>query len=110
LLKDGAVILDVFGAEQSRFDELDGTWLVSEQRLSLPGAVWLPETGRGTLSDEMKRYLFDNLHDLTEGDMDRTRIAAMGYSDVNWFRLGTDGWLDIGEMLEPTTPVPVNVD
>ncbi|WP_420327197.1 rhodanese-like domain-containing protein [Mameliella sp.] len=127
LLAHGAVALDVFAAQQSRFDELEGTWLVSEQRLSLPGAVWLPEVGRGRLSEIMQRYLTDNLVRITAGDRDRAlviycvadcwmswnaaqRIAGLGYSRVYWFRLGTDGWLDIGETLAPVDPVPVDVD
>ncbi len=127
LLAEGAVALDVFAAQQSRFDELEGTWLVSEQRLSLPGAVWLPEVGRGRLSDIMQRYLENNLTRVTAGNRDRAllvycvadcwmswnaaqRIAGLGYSRVYWFRLGTDGWLDIGETLAPVDPVPVDVD
>ncbi|WP_323768418.1 rhodanese-like domain-containing protein [Antarctobacter sp.] len=127
LLAAGAVALDVFGAQQSRFDELDGTWLVSKQRRSLPGAVWLPEVGRGQLSEVMRRYLAEGLVQATGGDRARPlvvycvadcwmswnaaqRIGAMGYTRVYWFRLGTDGWLDIGGVLEPVDPVPVNVD
>lgn len=127
LLATGAVALDVFGAQQSRFDELDGTWLVSKQRLSLPGAVWLPEVGRGRLSEVMQRYLAKTLVRVTGGDTAQPlvvycvadcwmswnaaqRISAMGYSRVFWFRLGTDGWLDIGGVLEPVDPVPVDVD
>ncbi len=127
LLERGAIPIDVYGASQSRFDELDGTWLVSEPRLSLPGAVWLPETGRGSLTPTMQGYLSDNLATLTSGDTTRPlvlfcvadcwmswnaaqRIAAMGYSSVYWFRLGTDGWLDIGAPLFPVDPVPVRTD
>ncbi|MDJ0820280.1 MAG: PQQ-dependent catabolism-associated CXXCW motif protein [Paracoccaceae bacterium] len=127
LLEQGALPVDVYGAAQSRFDELDGTWLVSEQRHSLPGAVWLPETGRGQLAPVMQRYLADNLAALTGGDTDHPlviyciadcwmswnaaqRISAMGYTRVYWFRLGTDGWLDIGAQLSPVDPVPVDTD
>ena len=125
LLEEGALALDVFGASQSRYDELDGTWLVSTPRLSLPGAVWLPETGRGTLTPDMAAYLGDTLARLTEGQANRPivvfcvadcwmswnaaqRIAGLGYTEVHWFRLGTDGWLDIGGRLEPASPVPVS--
>ena len=127
LLAQGALPLDVFGAAQSRYDEIDGTWLVSEPRLSLPGAVWLPETGRGVLSDAMQAYLADNLDTLTNHNKDHPilvfciadcwmswnaaqRIAAMGYTNVGWFRLGTDGWQDMGWPLFPVAPVPVNTD
>lgn len=127
LIEAGAVVLDVFGAAQSRFDELDGTWLVSKERLSLPGALWLPETGRGRLSPTMQAYLESNLASATEGNLAKPivvfciadcwmswnaaqRISDLGYSSVYWFRLGTDGWLDEGRDLVPATPVPVNVD
>lgn len=127
LLDQEALALDVFGAAQSRFDELDGTWLVSKARHSLPGAVWLPETGRGQLSAQMQRYLDTNLRARTGADKAHPivvfcvadcwmswnaaqRIAGLGYSRVYWFRLGTDGWLDINDTLAPVDPVPVTVD
>lgn len=127
LIADGALVLDVYGASQSRFDELDGTWLVSKTRMSLPGALWLPETGRGRLEPVMQAYLAENLAAATGGDLTRPilvyciadcwmswnasqRISAMGYTAVYWYRLGTDGWRDEGWDLEPVAPVPVAVD
>ena len=126
LLARGALALDVFGATQSRFDELDGTWLVSKPRHSLPGAVWLPETGRGRLDETMRRYLANTLDSMTPhrdhpivvyciADCWMSwnaaqRIAALGYTRVYWFRLGTDGWRDIGAELEIVEPKPVAVD
>jgi len=127
LIARGAVILDVYGASQSRFDELDGSWLVSEPRMSLPGALWLPETGRGRLEPQIQAYLAENLAAATGGDLARPilvyciadcwmswnasqRISAMGYEAVYWYRLGTDGWLDEGWALVPVDPVPVGVE
>ena len=123
-IEAGAVAVDVFGAPQSRYDELDGTWLVRGPRDSLPGAVWLPEVGRGVLTDDMQGYLETNLARLTGGDVSRPlvifcvadcwmswnaaqRVADLGYREVLWFRLGTDGWLDEGWDLAPVEPVPV---
>lgn len=123
----GALLLDVFGATRSRYDELDGTWLVSKRRLSLPGAVWLPEVGRGQLTDEMQRYLFGTVAQHMAGQTDRPivvfciadcwmswnaaqRLAAAGYADVLWFREGTDGWAEAGNVLVPLDPVPVPVE
>lgn len=122
-----ALRVDVFGAAQSRFDELDGTWLVSDPRESVPGAVWLPEVGRGVLSDMMQRYFAENLARLTEGNTARAivffcvadcwmswnaaqRATALGYTNALWFREGTDGWLDEGLPLAPIEPVPVRVE
>ncbi|MEL7469848.1 MAG: rhodanese-like domain-containing protein [Pseudomonadota bacterium] len=127
LMDAGAVLLDVGAALQSRYDELDGTWLVRDDHMSLPGAVWLPETGRGTLSPEKRHYLSSHLARLTAGDRGRDivvfciadcwmswnaaqRISALGYRNVHWFREGIDGWLDAGWELEAATPVPVTVD
>ncbi|WP_425093008.1 PQQ-dependent catabolism-associated CXXCW motif protein [Tropicimonas sp. S265A] len=127
LIEAGALALDVYGASYSRFDELDGTWLVSEQRLSLPGALWLPETGRGTLNETMESYLRTNLAKATAGNRDHPlvvfciadcwmswnaaqRLSNLGYTQVYWYRLGTDGWRDEGWALVPIDPVPVTVD
>ncbi|MDK3073095.1 PQQ-dependent catabolism-associated CXXCW motif protein [Sedimentitalea sp. JM2-8] len=127
LLSGGAIALDVFGAAQSRFDELDGRWLVSKPRQSLPGALWLPETGAGAIEPAILAYLTENLARVTDGDTSRPivvfcisdcwiswnaaqRIAALGYERVYWFRDGTDGWLDAGGELSVAQPVPVTVD
>lgn len=127
LLAKGALALDVFGALQSRYDELDGKWLVSQRRSSLPGAVWLPETGRGVLDKTISGYLSSNLKRLTKANTAHPiivfcvadcwmswnaaqRIVQLGYQQVYWLRHGTDGWLDTGRKLEPVDPVPVDVD
>ena len=126
LAATGAVLLDVGPALQSRFDDLDGTWLVSGKHRSIPDAVWLPEVGRGVLEPMMQRYLSANLSALAPV---RThpiivfcmadcwmswnavqRINALGYSNVFWFAEGVDGWLDQGWELETTQPIPVSID
>ena len=127
LIEAGAVAVDVMGAAQSRWDDLDGTWLVWKPRPTIAGAVWLPETGRGAPPPEIERYFAENLARLTEGDLARAlvffcvadcwmswnaaqRAAALGYSDVSWFRDGVDGWRDRGWPLAPAEPVPVKLD
>ena len=127
MARTGAVLLDVGAAVQSRYDELDGTWLIREQHETLPGAVWLPEVGRGTLSPEMQTYLETNVAWLTDDDPVRQivvfciadcwmswnatqRLTGLGYQYVHWFAEGIDGWLDAGWQLAPVDPVPVRVD
>ena len=122
-----AVRLDVGPAASSRYDDLDGTWLVNRQHMSLPGATWLPEVGRGVLTPILRSYLERNLARLTAGKKTRPivvfciadcwmswnaaqRIHAMGYTSIHWYAEGTDGWLDQGWKLAPVDPVPVNVD
>lgn len=121
------ILIDVFATRMGRYDEFDGTWLGEAPRETIPGAVWLPEVGRGSLSAELVTYLRENLHELTGGDQDRPivifcvadcwmswnaaqRVADLGYRNVHWLREGTDGWLDIGERLCPVKPVAVSVE
>lgn len=127
LVSAGALAIDVFGAGQNaRIDPETGKWLISRVRDTLPGAVWLPEVGRGAIDDDMAGYLAITLEKLSYGDQARTivvfcradcwmswnaaqRIADLGYSDVRWLRNGTDGWQDIGGPLIRVEPLPVPV-
>lgn len=127
LAEGGAVLLDVGGAAQSRYDDLDGTWLVPEPHPSLPNAVWLPETGRGTLSFTMARYLSDTVARLTGADLGHPivvfciadcwmswnaaqHLGMLGYREVYWFAEGVDGWREEGWPLPVVDPVPVDLD
>ncbi|MGG7564952.1 PQQ-dependent catabolism-associated CXXCW motif protein [Rhodovulum sp. DZ06] len=128
LIDAGAVAVDVYGAFSPRYDELDGTWRERETRFSIPGATWLPEVGRGTLTPEIARWFEGALARLTGGDRGRALVVfcvadcwmswnaarraaeSFGYTDVAWFRLGTDGWLDAGWALAPVPPTPVDLD
>jgi len=127
LIEKGALAIDVFGAPQSRFDELDGTWMVSKQRLSIPGTVWLPEVGRGSNNETIQAYFAQHLTRLSGGDKSCPivlfciadcwmswnavqRATALGYKNVYWLAEGTDGWLDEGWSLTPVDPVPVDVE
>lgn len=126
-ITEGALAIDVFGLRNSRFDELDGSWVVTERHDSIPGAYWLPEVGRGPIRPEIAAYLAASLSRLTEDDMARPlvvfcradcwmswnaarRIAALGYENVLWFPLGVEGWEEAGGTLAPILPEPVPVD
>jgi PQQ-dependent catabolism-associated CXXCW motif protein len=127
LSSSGAVLLDVYAAFNSRFDELDGRWLVSKPHRSIPGAVWLPETGRGVLEPQMSDYLETNLGELTGGNPSTSivvfcvsdcwmswnasqRIAGLGYANVYWYPPGVDGWEEAGHDLEIVEPVPLKIE
>jgi PQQ-dependent catabolism-associated CXXCW motif protein len=122
-----AVLLDVSPVIGAGFDPATGHWRVSAPHLSLPGAVWLPEIGRGVLEPRLERFLGLALVRLTAGDMARPlvifcqadcwmswnaslRLARLGHSRVFWFAEGTDGWLDIDRPLAVVQPEPVPVD
>lgn len=127
MAEDGALLIDVGGAAEQRYDELDGSWPVNGDHMSIPGSTWLPEIGRGTLTEDMEAYLEENVERLTEGDRSRSivvfciadcwmswnatqRLVTMGYTDVVWFADGSDGWTAAGGELAPIKPVPVTVD
>ncbi len=104
-----AVVIDVI-PEHRRPEELpeNQLWLpVSHQ--GIPGAIWLPDTGFGVLSDTTEKYFKHHLGIATGGDRNRglvfycrsdcwmswnaaKRALSYGYTRVYWFRNGTDGW------------------
>jgi len=55
------VFIDVLPPKGMGADPLDGYWLNTEPRLSIPGAIWLPEVGRGFLEPEHEDYFRRNL-------------------------------------------------
>ena len=121
-MADGRTILvDVYPPKGAGPDPLDGTWRNSETRDTIPGAIWLPEVGRGFLAADYEAYFRRNLDALTAGDRDRPllffctadcwqgwnaarRAILWGHTSVSWYPGGTDQWrLDDGpiERAEP---------
>lgn len=123
LMDAGALLVDVYSLQNNRFDELDGSWDVRNPRKTIPGAIWLPETGRGALAEGIGRYLEMRLAEYGQSrpvvvfcNADcwmswnaAQRVAALGY-DTWWWPLGIHGWTDRGGDLAPVAPLPVNVD
>ena len=121
-----AVVLDVMPLEGAGADPVTGVWQVLKPRQNLAGSVWLPDVGRGTLSDRLETYFKSNLASLTGGDLGRPiaiycqadcwmgwnavkRAASYGYTALYWYRDGTDGMRDWDIPLVPATPVAVAV-
>lgn len=92
-------------------------------RASIPGAIWLPNTGFGTLNEATAAYFRAGLARATRGDVNAPlvffcqrecwmswnaakRAMAYGYRDVAWFPEGTDGWAQAGLPLVPAEPQP----
>lgn len=100
-----------------------GTIWHPKPREDLPGSIWLPDTGYGALAPVMEGYLASNLQAATNGDRDRPvafycqaqcwmswnaakRALALGYTHVDWYPEGTDGWAQAGFSLELRQPMP----
>jgi PQQ-dependent catabolism-associated CXXCW motif protein len=93
-------------------------------RRNIPGSTWLPDTGYGRLSEETDSYFRRNLERLTGGDRSMPVLIyclancwmswnaakraheAYGYTNVIWYRDGTDAWEFQGYPLEASQRAP----
>lgn len=117
-----ALFIDVYPPKGLGPDPLDGHWIISESRDSIPGAVWLPEVGRGSLQADAQEYFSRNLQRLSGGEKNAAivffctadcwqswnaglRALQLGFSNVQWYPLGSDGWQELGQSLERVYPV-----
>lgn len=120
---DGAVLIDTM-PQRGGYDPATGTWRIVDRRESIPGATWLPETGRGHLEPRLAAYFARQLARLTGDDRTRPivffcladcwmswnavkRAAALGYTRLFWFADGTDGWAEAERPLVEAVPPPV---
>jgi PQQ-dependent catabolism-associated CXXCW motif protein len=86
-----------------------GTVWREKPRLNIPGSIWLPDTGYGSLAAATEDYLRQGLDRASNGDKTTTlvfycqedcwmswnaakRALALGYRNVAWYPQGTDGW------------------
>ncbi|MDX3970609.1 MAG: PQQ-dependent catabolism-associated CXXCW motif protein [Bradyrhizobium sp.] len=87
----------------------EGTVWRDAPRRNIPGSIWLPDTGYGTLPPAMDDYLQRGLARASRGNKAALlviycladcwmswnvakRAMAYGYSSVAWYPDGTDGW------------------
>ena len=83
-------------------------WMPLPHR-DIPGSLWLPDIGRGALSPDIEGYFRDHLATATKLRKDAAvvfycladcwmswnaakRAASWGYTQIYWYREGTDGW------------------
>ena len=123
LWEDGRVaFIDVLPREPRPENLPEGTIWRDKPRDSIPGAIWLPNTGYAELSSEERAYLESGLARATGGDPSRPvlffcrsecwmswnaakRALSMGYGDVRWYPEGTDGWTEAGFATERAEPM-----
>ncbi len=87
----------------------EGTVWRDAPRRNIPGSMWLPDTGYGTLPPAMDDYLQRGLAHASRGNKAALlviycladcwmswnaakRALAYGYSNIAWYPDGTDGW------------------
>jgi PQQ-dependent catabolism-associated CXXCW motif protein len=100
-----------------------GTVWRDRPRSDIPGSIWLPDTGYGELAPVTEAYLRQSLELASGGDRTKLlviyclrdcwmswnaakRILAMGYTNVGWYRDGTDGWSEALLPLADARPAP----
>jgi PQQ-dependent catabolism-associated CXXCW motif protein len=86
-----------------------GFFIEKEPRLHIPGSRWIPNVGQGELEEAWAGYFQQHLQDVTQGRQDHPiviyctadcwmswnavkRAAQWGYSQLYWYRDGSDGW------------------
>src|SRR4051794_1427511 len=86
-----------------------GTVWREKPRLNIPGSIWLPDTGYGSLAAATEDYLRQGLDRASRGDKENLlvfycqedcwmswnaakRALTFGYRNVAWYPQGTDGW------------------
>jgi PQQ-dependent catabolism-associated CXXCW motif protein len=116
-----AVFVDVLPAPR-RPEGLrpDALWKPLPRR-DIPGSLWLPDIGRGALSDGLEAYFRAGLARATGGDKAAPvvfycladcwmswnatkRAASYGYRRLYWYRDGTTGWEAASLPTEEATP------
>ena len=118
-----AVFVDVMPRDIKPANLPAGTIWRDKKREHLPGSVWLPNVGYGIINAEVDTYFRRGLEQATLGQREiplvfycltdcwmswnaAKRAMEYGYSQVNWYPAGSDGWAKAGLPVEDATPAP----
>jgi PQQ-dependent catabolism-associated CXXCW motif protein len=118
-----AVFIDVYPHAPKPANLPAGTLWRETTHQSIEDAVWLPNVGYGVLSAAHDDYFRSNLAALTKGDKAKPlvffclrncwmswnaakRALAYGYTHVDWYPDGSDGWQEIGGFVVEVRPLP----
>ena len=100
-----------------------GTIWRDSPRFNIPGSIWLPDTGYGSLAAATEDYLRKGLERASRGNKSALlviycladcwmswnvakRALSYGYSNVAWYPDGTDGWERAKLPTEESQPEP----
>ncbi|HVZ06029.1 MAG TPA: PQQ-dependent catabolism-associated CXXCW motif protein [Hyphomicrobium sp.] len=118
-----AVFIDVYPHPPKPAGLPAGTLWRETTHRSIENAVWLPNVGYGVLSPKIDAYFRRNLKTLTHGDKSKElvffclkncwmswnaakRALSYGYTNIDWYRDGSDGWQESGGFLDEVHPLP----
>ncbi len=118
-----AVFIDVYPHAPKPANLPKDTLWREPPHYSIEDAVWLPNVGYGQLSAETESYFKKYLDKLSGGDKAKAlvffclrdcwmswnsakRAMTYGYTNVNWYPDGSDGWQEIGGLVVEVKPLP----
>lgn len=119
-----ALFIDVTPAEGGVRDPASGVWTLGAEHLTIPGAVWLPETGRAPVDADLWAaleariiaarakapgttvILFCRIDCWMSWNAAR-RLAMRGMANIRWLAEGIDGWHGAGRSLVAAVPIAV---
>lgn len=116
-----AILIDVTPADGARRDPATGHWSVPEPHEGIAGSHWFPEAGRGPIDPAIERWFLTSvtrivaarpnvplvvycLSDCWMSWNAALRLRRAGFTQVNWFADGLDGWRDLRRPLVPLRP------
>ncbi|MFB9953250.1 PQQ-dependent catabolism-associated CXXCW motif protein [Rhizobium puerariae] len=119
----GTAFIDVLPRPPKPQNLPEGTIWKEKPRISVRGALWLPNTGYGKLPDVTLDYFRKGLEKASGGNGDHPllffclpdcwmswnaarRALELGYGKVYWYPAGSEGWAMAGYPLEQLTPEP----
>jgi len=106
IISAGALLVDVAPIPQYLWLKDLNTWQLPDDHLTIPGAIWLPNVGRGVLDRQTSRYLKLTLEKYATKDRAIIvfcfedcwmswnavrRISELGYREVFWYPKGVTG-------------------
>jgi PQQ-dependent catabolism-associated CXXCW motif protein len=121
--RHAAVFIDVLPRAPRPAGLPAGTLWHRAPHRDIPGSLWLPDTGYGALPPPMRRYFAAGLERASGGDRARRiviycraqcwmswnavrRARLIGYTAIDWYRDGVDGWRQAGLPLGIAQPLP----
>lgn len=119
-----ALFIDVLPAEGANRDPVSGRWTLATRHQSIPGALWLPDTGRAAPDAVMWRGLEARVAahrqrhrraavvvfcraDCWLSWNAARRLALSGERNVRWLAEGIEGWHETGGSLVDAQPEAV---
>lgn len=118
---DQVLLLDVQPIQWNR------VFIQKEPRLHIPGSIWTPNVGLGELEPAWEEYFRSNLVNITKGNKEHPlviycradcwmswnalkRASSWGYTNLYWYRNGSDGWIEHDLDTVTAQPVPFKTE